>query len=103
ACRTLDCVSVFATTCENAVTVYDVAAALDLADGLSRQMPADAQSRRLPPQPRFGVPSQPEFHGDKLAEQAFADAIAQLEAQGAQCVPIDFSLFDEVTQLLYDG
>ncbi|GGC01455.1 allophanate hydrolase [Oxalicibacterium flavum] len=103
ACRTLDCVSVFATTCADAVAVYDVAASFDPSDGLSRRLPADAQDRRLPTQPRFGIPAQPEFYGDKLAEQAFTDAIAQLEAQGAQCVPTDFSLFDEVTQLLYDG
>ncbi|GGI17083.1 allophanate hydrolase [Oxalicibacterium faecigallinarum] len=103
ACRTLDCVSIFATTCDDAVTVYDVAAALDLTDGLSRAMPADTQSRRLPAKPRFGIPAAPEFYGDKLAAEEFAKAIKKLEEQGATCTPVDFSLFDEVTQLLYDG
>lgn len=103
ACRTLDCVSVFATTSEDAIAVYDVAAALDASDGLSRQMPADAQNRNLPAAPRFGIPVAPEFYGDALAEKAFADAIVRLEEQGATCVPIDFSLFDDVTKLLYDG
>lgn len=103
ACRTLDCVSVFATTNEDALTVYDVAAALDEADGLSRRMPDDTRSRRLPAAPRFAIPDKPEFYGDALAEKAFAAAIRELEAQGATCVPTDFSLFDQVTQLLYDG
>ena len=103
ACRTLDCVSVFATTNEDAVAVYDVAAALDLTDGLSRAIPAGAKSRGLPTKPRFGIPSKPEFYGDVLAEKAYAAAIKQLEAQGATCVPVDFSLFDEVAALLYDG
>ncbi|WP_293775772.1 allophanate hydrolase [uncultured Oxalicibacterium sp.] len=103
ACRTLDCVSVFASTCADAVTVYDVAAALDKADGLSRAMPAAARLDALPATPRFGIPAKPEFYGDAQAEKAFAYAIRQLEAQGASCEPIDFSLFDDVTKLLYDG
>lgn len=103
ACRTLDCVSIFATTNEDALAVYDVAAALDVADGLSRAMPAEASGKSLPEKPRFGIPAKPEFYGDQLAAQAFKDAIAQLEARGATCVAIDFSIFDEVAALLYDG
>jgi allophanate hydrolase len=103
ACRTLDCVSVFATTNEDAVAVYDVAAALDSTDGLSRAIPAEAKSKSLPAKPRFGIPSKPEFYGDALAEQAYAAAIRQLQAQGATCVAVDFSIFDEVAALLYDG
>ncbi|WP_087725920.1 allophanate hydrolase [Pandoraea sp. PE-S2T-3] len=103
ACRTLDCVSVFATTLSDATRVYDVAAALDPADGLSREAPSSALVWRVPDAPRFAIPQQPEFFGDALAEQAFRDAVAAMQAQGATCVPIDFSLFDEVAALLYDG
>ncbi|VVE87079.1 allophanate hydrolase [Pandoraea bronchicola] len=103
ACRTLDCVCVFATTVPDATRVYDVAAALDLKDGLSREAPACALAWRMPEAPRLAIPAAPEFYGDKLAEQAFADAVARIAALGATCVPVDFSLFDEVTALLYDG
>ncbi|HEY4298031.1 MAG TPA: allophanate hydrolase [Paraburkholderia sp.] len=103
ACRTLDCVSVFATTVEDATRVYDVAASLDPADGLSREAPAAALEWRVPDQPRFAIPSHPEFFGDALAERAFRDAVAHVEARGATCVPVDFSLFDDVAALLYDG
>ena len=103
ACRTLDCVSVFATTVADATAVYDIAAAFDAADGLSRKAPADASRRTVPSSPRFAIPAAPEFFGDTRSEAAFQRAIAQVEARGATCVPIDFSLFDEVTQLLYDG
>ena len=103
ACRTLDCVSVFATTFDDAALVYDLAASLDLADGLSREAPASALRWRVPAAPRFAVPSQPEFFGDELSAQAFKAAVAHLEARGAICVPLDFSLFDDVTALLYDG
>jgi allophanate hydrolase len=103
ACRTLDCVSVFATTVDDAALVYDVAAALDLADGLSREAPAAALDWRVPAAPRFAVPVQPEFFGDELAAKAFKAAVAHIEARGATCVPIDFAIFDDVTALLYDG
>ena len=103
ACRTLDCVSVFATTFDDATLVYDLAAALDLADGLSREAPIAARQWRVPAAPRFAVPAQPEFFGDELSAQAFKAAVAHLEARGATCVPLDFSLFDDVAALLYDG
>ncbi|HEY2024095.1 allophanate hydrolase [Paraburkholderia sp.] len=103
ACRTLDCVSVFATTVDDAALVYDIAAALDLTDGLSRRAPADALAWNVPAAPRFAIPAAPEFFGDALAEQAFRTAVQHIEARGATCVPIDFSVFDDVTALLYDG
>ncbi|MBI0329993.1 allophanate hydrolase [Burkholderia plantarii] len=103
ACRTLDCVSVFATTVDDALRVYDLTAAPDLHDGLSRTAPADAHAWQLPAAPRFGIPAAPEFFGDTLAERAFHAAISQLRARGATCVPLDFSVFDRVTALLYHG
>jgi allophanate hydrolase len=103
ACRTLDCVSVFATTVGDAATVYDVAAVIDLEDGLSRAAPQASRDWRMPAAPRIAIPAQPEFFGDEFASQAFQVAIGQLEAQGATCVPIDFTLFDDVASLLYDG
>jgi len=103
ACRTLDCVTVFATTIDDAMRAYDVAARLDPADGLSREAPAEISVWRLPAAPRFGIPAEPEFFGDKLAAQAFEAAVRQLETLGATCVKIDFSLFDDVAALLYDG
>jgi allophanate hydrolase len=103
ACRTLDCVSIFATTVADATRVYDAAAVLDPADGLSRQAPDEALAWTMPEAPRLAIPLRPEFHGDARAEQAFGEAVAALQARGAVCVPVDFGLFDEVTALLYDG
>jgi len=103
ACRTLDCVSVFAMTMGDAMSVYDVAAVIDLEDGLSRAAPEASRNWRMPAAAHIAVPAQPEFFGDDLASQAFQVAIGQLEARGATCVPIDFTLFDQVAALLYDG
>lgn len=103
ACRTLDCVSIFATSMDDAAEIYDVAAGFDAEDGLSRAAPYAVLGARLPERPRFGVPLRAEFFGDTVSEQAFADALAALEASGATLVPIDFSVFEQVSALLYDG
>lgn len=102
ACRTLDCVSIFATTVADAELVYTQAAGYDEADAYSRARPEQV-STTLPPRPRFGIPAAPEFYGDTVAEAAYAEALAAVRASGAECIPLDFSLFDQVTALLYDG
>ncbi|MGI4856693.1 MAG: allophanate hydrolase [Janthinobacterium lividum] len=103
ACRTLDCVSIFATSMDDAAAVYAVAAGFDAEDGLSRAAAAPVLAARLPERPRLGVPLAPEFFGDTLAADAFQAALAALEAGGAQLVPLDFSNLEKVSALLYDG
>ena len=103
ACRTLDCVSVLALTVDDARAVYAVAAGYDPADAYSRPAPTDAAARRLPGNPRFAVPAEPEFYGDRQSRSAYEAALARCDALGATCVPIDFAVFDQVAALLYDG
>ncbi|OAM89600.1 allophanate hydrolase [Termitidicoccus mucosus] len=102
ACRSLDCVSVFAAGVEDAALVASIAGAPD-ADGYSRAVPAGAFEKRLPAKPRFGVPAAPEWFGDAQAEAAFARALDRARATGAEIVPMDFSPFFEVAALLYQG
>ena len=103
ACRSLDCISVFALTPEDAWTIASLAAAPD---------PLDAYSRpALPPLLRtdaiaglrFGVPDELEFFGDRHAERAFANAIALLEGLGARFVRVPFAPLARAASLLYDG
>jgi allophanate hydrolase len=101
ACRSLDCVSVFATTVADAQTVYRAALGFDAADGFSRAAPAVAQA--LPAKPRFGIPLQAEFYGDSQSVAAWQDSLEKITAFGATCIPLDFALFDQVAALLYDG
>jgi allophanate hydrolase len=103
ACRTLDCISIFATSFDDALLAYDVMAHFDPADGLSRQIPEHSRHWQPSNEPRFGIPEHPEFWGDALSEQAYRSALLHLKAQGVICVPVDFSIFDEVAKLLYDG
>ena len=107
ACRSLDCVSVFALTVEDAVAVADVACGLDLGDPGSRP---DADGFRFQPTPRpphfrFGVPAGPalSFLGDGRTAELYERAVIHLQAMGGERVDIDFAPFREAGSLLYEG
>lgn len=102
ACRTLDCVSVFALTVEDALAVADIAGGYDRADAYSRPEPLGA---RLPwhTPPRLAVPAQCEFFGDEAARQVHEAALARLAEMGARIETIDFTPFAELAALLYQG
>lgn len=102
ACRSQDCVSVFAGSVEEALAVAQIAAGFDPADPFSRTAPKHQEA----PLPilRVGVPSDRlEFFGDTDAERLYADAVRRLEDIGATRVPFDFTPFREAASLLYSG
>jgi allophanate hydrolase len=100
ACRSLDCVSIFALTAEDAATVLDIAEGYDAADAYSRRLP-NAPIAAL----RFGVPaaSQLDFFGDADYARLFAAAVARLESLGGTPVEIDFAPFLQAAAMLYGG
>jgi allophanate hydrolase len=102
ACRTLDCVSIFALTVDDADKVAQVAGGYDDADPYSRSVPAGA-ARPWPKAPRLAVPASLEFFGDTQAAAVFDDAVRALRADGAQVEAIDFAPFSELAALLYQG
>ena len=104
ACRTIDCMSIFATTCEDARTVLDVCAAFDPKDPYSRE-PSRVLMRRFSRPIRIGVPhrSQLEFFGDLEAARLYAEALDRLDHLGAKRVEIDLSPFRAAADLLYSG
>ncbi|AVJ29597.1 allophanate hydrolase [Achromobacter spanius] len=102
ACRTLDCVSIFALTVDDADKVAQVAGGFDDADPYSRPMPAGA-ALPWPKAPRLAVPASLEFFGDAQAAAVFDDAVRALRAEGAQVETIDFAPFSELAALLYQG
>lgn len=102
ACRSLDCVSIFAKTTALAQKVGDVAIAFDPSDAFSRRasdLPRLAVGATL----RFGVPSQLEFFGDKLAQANFESAVDRVRAAGATITKFDFTPFRDAAALLYAG
>jgi allophanate hydrolase len=104
ACRTLDCVSVFAFTVDDAMTALKAIAGQDPTDPFS-------QARQLhpvgpmPPGVRLGVPFAGDrlFFGDKLSAAAYDAALERLSGLGAKIVEIDIEPFYAAARLLYEG
>lgn len=104
ACRSLDCVSIFARNTEDAEQVLAVAQGEDAADPYSRPSPG-THKQALKPGFRFGVPhaDQLNFFGNPETPALFNHAIQELVAMGGQRVDIDFSVFLNTARLLYEG
>ena len=104
ACRSLDTISIFALTVEDAYIVYQAAAIYDSQDSFAS--PIRLTPLGLPaPRFRVGVPSLPtrEFCGDDVQAAFFEQAIEKVRALGGEIVELDFSPFFEVAKLLYEG
>ena len=104
ACRTLDAVSIFALTVDDAWEVFSAAAGFDAADPYARRVAVGALGV-APPHPTIGIPDRTSlrFFGDAAQERAFAATCERLEALGARLVQIDFALFYAVAEMLYAG
>ena len=100
ACRSLDCVSVFALTVEDAATVLAVMEGADEADDYSHFQPGPAA---LPARLRVGVPRTPVLDADQGYPAAWKLALQQLRALGADIVELDFEPLHQVARLLYSG
>ncbi|HEX4339599.1 MAG TPA: allophanate hydrolase [Polyangiaceae bacterium] len=101
ACRTLDCVSVFAGSVSDGAVVLDVAAAFDAEDPYSRAAPDSPPA--LPAKIRLGVPAPLEFFGDDEARRLYEEAVSRLVSLGAERVEVDFRPFAAAASLLYGG
>jgi allophanate hydrolase len=102
ACRTLDCVSVFALTVDDAMATLAVIAGTDAADAAPRA------PRGVGPMPeglKLGVPlsGQRLFFGDRTSETLYEASLAQFAALGAAVVEIDIEPFYAAARLLYEG
>jgi allophanate hydrolase len=102
ACRTIDCISVFALTVADAETVARLSGGYDAHDPYSRQNPNSAPVG-LGAQPKFAVPDALEFFGDEQNRAVFESALDRLRSLGAEITPIDFSPFHQLAEQLYQG
>lgn len=104
ACRTLDCISVFALTVDDAALALSVMAGPDQADPFSRDRPLGAITP-FPAKMRLGVPrtGQLIFFGDKKSEAAYGEALKRWTSLGAELVEFDLEPFYETARLLYEG
>jgi allophanate hydrolase len=104
ACRTLDCVSVFALTVDDAWAALTAMAGPDAADPYSRARPVGTPNA-MPQGLKIGVPrpGQRLFFGDHAFEAAYNAALKRLAKLGCTLVEIDIEPFYETARLLYDG
>lgn len=104
ACRTLDTVSVFAATVDDAYAVYAAARGYDAADAYSRDI-AHAPLSQPPAGLRIGIPdaASARFFGDTAQHAAFTRDVARLSASGAQIVEVDFTPLYAIADMLYQG
>lgn len=101
ACRSLDCVSIFALNIDDAETVANVMEGFDAADGYSRIAPSSA--RLIGATPRLGIPASLPWFGDDQAEAAWQASLAQMRSLGAELVELDFTPMQQLAELLYGG
>jgi allophanate hydrolase len=103
ACRSLDCVSVFAHDVADGWVVLDAIAGVDPADPWSRAKPEDSRSERA--LPRVGVVSTkaPTWAGDAAQAQAYRAACDRVTAIAATVEEVDLTAFLDAGDLLYDG
>lgn len=106
ACRSLDCVSVFAETCSDAARVLGVLRALDASDPYSREAkPGEGATPWLESKFKFGVPAEEslEFFGDEQARASYKQAVAKLIELGGEEIRFDYEILRAVANLLYNG
>ena len=104
ACRTLDCVSVFALTVDDALAMLDVISAPDAGDAGSGPRPVHAAGP-MPEGLRLGtpLPGQALFFGDRVSEALYDAALKRFADMGAKIVQFDIEPFYAAARLLYEG
>ena len=105
ACRSLDAVSIFALTAEDAERVLAVTAGFDADDEYSRPVAPHGFDFGRAADFRFGVPMQKdlEFFGNTEAERMFRESVARMQTLGGTLVEIDLAPFLDTARLLYGG
>ncbi|MGB3383253.1 MAG: allophanate hydrolase [Marinomonas sp.] len=108
ACRSLDCITIFAYNTDDANIALAASEGFDIHDGYSRENPYDNQARQYGLRTgalTLGVIAQHQlkFFGDKGYEKAYMATLEKLSAEGFVFQEIDYAPFDEIAQLLYEG
>lgn len=108
ACRSLDCMTVFAYNTDDANTVLSVAEGYDPQDAYSRENTYDNTGRHYGLRQgslKVGLipPSQLNFFGSGSYEKAYQQTLATLEENGFEFETFDYAPFAEAARLLYEG
>jgi len=103
ACRSLDCVTVFAKELDSIKEVFKVANAYDEEDIYSRHYEKVEFEEKA--KFSFAIPKkeQLKFFGDEEAKNLFDEAVKKFESLGGKAFEIDYEPFNESANLLYSG
>lgn len=102
ACKSLDCISIFALIVADADLVANVLEAYDPLDSYSRKHPKNVPAH-FSSKLKFAIPEKLNFFGDEQAEKVFQQTIQLLESLNAEITKIDFSDFEQLAAQLYQG
>ena len=104
ACRSLDCVSLFALNSGDARRVLELCAIFDASDPYAQSAPLAIPAFNAKCF-RFGVPQadQLEFFANREAAGLFGQTVKRLQALGGTAITIDFEPFLSAARLLYEG
>lgn len=113
ACRSLDCMTIFALNSDDANSVFAVAEGFDESDAYSRKNTylnnprhygkRDLANKAAPLTVGVIPEAQLKFFGDEHYQSAYQKTLAVLQRQNIKLVEIDFTAFEEAARLLYEG
>jgi allophanate hydrolase len=110
ACKSLDCVSLFANSVDELNQLLDICAQVDKNDCYSRTNTAANSGYSYQPKNslsglKIGLPAEEQlvFFGDQSAQAVFANNIKLLKDAGAELITINFKPFLDAAKLLYEG
>jgi allophanate hydrolase len=99
ACRTLDCITVLASSVADARLVDEVVAGFDAMDDFAKHVADQPLGTRI----GVPLPHQRNFCGDAQSEYLYRQAIDQLHRLGHQLIEIDIEPLRAAAALLYQG
>lgn len=100
ACRTIDVVSIFALSTDDAWQIAQLMQGYDEKDEYSRQHPASVATQFS--KGKIAIPEQLEFYGDEESRKAFDLAISRVQQLGYRVEQIDFTAFNQLASALYN-
>ncbi|KAM5345837.1 hypothetical protein ACJ41O_011698 [Fusarium nematophilum] len=110
ACKTLDCVSIFALNVADANTVLSVAEGYDIQDSYSRPRPDPALEPAVKGfgcassgKPLMAICAEPSWFGRDDHSPAYEKALVKARSLGWELVPVDFKPLFQLAELLYFG
>lgn len=102
ACRSVDCISIFALTVDDADVVAGIVSGYDASDAYSRHNPNTAPVA-VGTHIKLAIPANLEFFGDSQNQAVFEQSVRKFQELGAEITPVDFSPFHELADQLYFG